>query len=83
MDRDGNLNIDVSELAHAFRKMNLNVSDSDVRAIFKSMDFDNSGTVDWAEFKHDFDRCISRSQSVLEEEERLLSSNFNDDPAGA
>lgn len=81
MDRDGNLNIDVNELSNAFRRMKVKVTDSEMRAIFKSIDFDDSGSIDWSEFKHDFDRCISKSQAELEQEDRLLSTDFNEDPS--
>ena len=46
--------------------------DADGRQIFGSIDLDNSGTIDWAEFKHDFDKCVKKSLRELEEEERIL-----------
>jgi len=61
--------------------MNVSVSEPDSRLIFGSIDHDGSGSIDWAELKHDFDRCIQKSLRELEEEERLLSADVNDDVA--
>jgi len=72
IDTDGTLSIEQPELAAMFREMNVSVNDADGRQIFGSIDLDNSGTVDWAEFKHDFDKCVKKSLRELEEEERIL-----------
>jgi len=57
------------------------VSDADSRLLFGSIDADDSGALDWAELKHDFDRCVQKSLSELEEEERLLHTDLDADPA--
>ena len=79
IDTDGTLNIEQPELDAMFREMNVSVNDADARQIFSSIDLDNSGAIDWAEFKHDFDKCVKKSLRELEEEERILHSDFNDD----
>lgn len=60
--------------------MNVTVTEADCAQIFGSIDLDRSGSIDWAEFKHDFDRCVQKSVGELEEDERILHADFNDDP---
>ena len=79
MDRDGSLRIDLSELQQAFRQMNVSVGEADCRHLFGSIDQDASGAIDWAELKHDFDKCTQKSLRELEEEERILHADFDDD----
>ena len=48
-----------------FKKMSINITESDCREIFKTIDYDNSGEIQWAEFKHDFDKCKNKTLREL------------------
>ena len=47
-----------------------------MRLLFQSIDLDGSGHIDWAELKLDFDKCTKMTLRELEEEQRLLTSDF-------
>jgi len=65
-----------------FRQMEIVVPPSDCKEIFRSIDIDNSGKIQWAEFQHDFDKCVRKSVQELEAEEAALHRAFDDGPPG-
>ena len=55
-----------------FKQMHVHVTDSDAEQIFNSIDIDQNRSIQWSEFKLDFDKCVSMSVDELEAEERTL-----------
>ena len=64
-----------------FKAMHVHVTEADAEQIFNSIDYDQSGTIQWAEFKLDFDRCVTSSLDELEAEEKIMQQG-NDDELG-
>ena len=62
--------------------MDIAVPEKDSRDIFRSIDIDNSGRIQWAEFQHDFDKCVQKTVQELEHEEAILHQAFDDGPMG-
>ena len=60
--------------------MDIAVPEKDSRDIFRSIDIDNSGRIQWAEFQHDFDKCTRKTLQELEAEEAALHATFDDAP---
>ena len=76
-----------NEFANMFKQMNIDVSEVDNRHMFSSIDIDNSGSISWTEFKHDFDRCVQKTVKEMEQEDeeeenkRILHEDFSNDTA--
>lgn len=80
MDVDGSRGIGLEELRRALTDgMRVALTEADCKHIFDSIDIDRSGTIDWAEFQLDFDRCLNKTLDELDEEERLLHQDRSDD----
>ena len=59
-------------------KMALEVDDDMLREIFRSIDIDDSKDITWAEFKLDFEKCVTLSTNALLEEERQMAALAED-----
>jgi Ca2+-binding EF-hand superfamily protein len=62
-----------------FRKYDIDIHESELRAIFSSLDIDNRDTIPWDIFLSDFNKNIKLSLSELEEEEDALHRGFDDE----
>lgn len=69
-DLNEDLKLDVHELGSVFEKMKISLTDSELKNIFLSMDFDLSGEITFPEFAADFNRTVQSDTAVLIQEEK-------------
>jgi hypothetical protein len=70
MDEDRSGDLDVAEFKEMFEMMKIEMKAEEVHDIFKSIDIDGSGKVEWAELQADFENITSKTTAQLLEEAR-------------
>ena len=79
IDTDDSQEIQYDEWAAMLKnKMALQVSDHQLREIYRSIDLDDNASISWAEFKLDFEKCVNLSLIALQEEERHMDALNHD-----
>ncbi|KAK3273742.1 hypothetical protein CYMTET_18032 [Cymbomonas tetramitiformis] len=94
LDEDQSFHISLDELKFSFQKLNLNVEDKQLEALFQLADTDGTGTVTYAEFcgalvegnEHDSSHEVfashpHRRELAREEQSRLLANGKVSEPA--
>ena len=61
-----------------FKSMEIKLDQAEVKDFFDSIDIDQSGQIQFAEFQIDYDRYCKKTLSELEEEEDIMTSNVED-----
>lgn len=74
-DRDGSNSLDLQEIIHLMKRMNVDMSPKATEAALKKFDTDNNGTLDFDEFNHFFHFLTER------EELRSLFNKYASDKA--
>ncbi len=64
------MKLDVIELGSVFEKMKISLTESELKNIFLSMDFDLSGEISFPEFAADFNRTVQTDTAFLIQEEK-------------
>lgn len=82
MDEDRSQFIGPEEFFLMISSMGIHATREEQAQIFQSIDYDNSGQVNWAEFKLDFEKSVNNSLAQLVEEERLLFLGDDDGALG-
>jgi hypothetical protein len=82
VDEDRSQFIGPEEFFLMISSMGIHASRDEQAQIFQSIDYDNSGQVNWAEFKLDFEKSVNNSLAQLVEEERLLFLGDDDGALG-
>ncbi len=62
--------------------MRIDLSQQEVKEFFDSIDIDQSGMVQFAELQIDYERYCKKTLNELEQEEKLMTSNNEDNLDG-
>jgi hypothetical protein len=73
MDKDHNDDVEAEELRNAFIGMKIDVTASQAKAIFDSMDLDGNGSVSLPELQTDYNNFISKDLALLLSENSHLN----------
>ena len=78
MDSDRSGDLDFKEFREMFAQMKIEFKHEELLDIFKSLDIDGSGRVEWAELQADFNNVTGKSFVELWEEEKLNRAAYDD-----
>lgn len=62
--------------------MRIDLSQQEVKEFFDSIDIDQSGMVQFAELQIDYERYCKKTLNELEQEEKIMTSNNEDNLDG-